>query len=167
MDRPASSGGHFDRFRALMDTGWAATLSKNELTMWMAYERFSDRDGIAFPDGRRLARMIGHATDNHVSDLRRALVAKGLLEVVEVGGGRGKPTKVRVLTPAEKPDLETLPLFGSVSEDENPPEKPSRIEDKPSHHREGFEKRNPPEFGDKPSRNAGGFVPPTPPPMVS
>lgn len=123
--------------------------------MWLAYERHADRDGIAFPDGRTLARMIGHSTDNHVADLRRSLVSKGLLEVVEVGGGRGRPTKVRVLIPPDETASENLPNNGSVYEDENPPENPPELEDKPS--QIGTEtlpnsEINPPKNGQKPSQ---------------
>src|SRR5437870_2187231 len=96
-ETPRAAGGHFARMNALRDFGWLSILSKNELAVLMVYESFAGFDGIAFPDGEQILKGLGHSRDNHVSRIRRSLVNHGLLEIIEPGGGRGNPCKVKVV----------------------------------------------------------------------
>ncbi|QOV87623.1 helix-turn-helix domain-containing protein [Humisphaera borealis] len=93
--------GHFGRFDALAENGWLGVLTGQELALWCAYEKHADADGVAYPKGATLAGMLGHVNTNHVGRLRRALVAYGLLEVIEPGGGSGNACRVRVLMPGQ------------------------------------------------------------------
>jgi len=139
--------GHMARLSALVEGGWLTVLSDQELRLWMAYAKFADREGYAYPDGRTLSRIIGHTSDSHIGAIRRALADHGLLEIAEAGGGRGKPCKIRLLNPPE---------FG-----DKPSQKPSR---NPSHSGSVSKTEtlpnlaiNPPEFGDKPSRSGAPY----------
>lgn len=118
--------GHFTRFRALVDGGWLHALTQNELAMWLALEKFADPNGVAYPDGKVLARLIGHSNDNHIGRLRGQLVKHGLIEIVDRKPGRGNRLQVRVLTPPSpdqkppKPEPLNPPTVGGISET-NPP----------------------------------------------
>lgn len=147
--------GHMARFNALVRGGWLRVLSDQEMRLWMAYSSFADREGVAWPDGQTLSEIIGHAADNHISATRRAMVEYGLLEVVEAGGGRGRPCKIRLLTP---PSAEGL-------NEEKPSQKPSRKHSlKPSRTGSVYEtetlpigEKNPPDSGVKPSRLGSAY----------
>jgi hypothetical protein len=98
------AGGHFDRFNAFVTNGWAGVIGKAAAAMWLAYLKHADNDtGISYPGGGTLATMIGYTSTRHIARLRAALVANGLIEVVELGGGRDRPCKVRVLVPGAVP----------------------------------------------------------------
>ena len=116
-DRPERRLSHFARFNALARNGWLAILPGKELGLWHAYEAHANPEGIAFPDSRTLARMLGHKSDNHISASRQKLVSHGLLEVIDDGGGRGRRCTVRVLVPPTPKHSH----FGSVSEPINTP----------------------------------------------
>ena len=118
--------GHFGRFNALVDGGWLKVLTRNEISMWHAYEKFADPEGIAYPSGEEVARIIGHSSPTHVPDLRRRLVNYGLLAVETVGGGSGNICTVRVLLPGKAPAKKhsrnrskNIPDSGNVSADKH------------------------------------------------
>jgi hypothetical protein len=101
--RSKPRGGHYGRYEAFVQGGWSRVLSKSEQAIWHAYEQHADREGVAYPSGETLAELLGHSRDNNIARLRSRLVSLGLLEVLEGGGGRGKPCRVRVLMPPETP----------------------------------------------------------------
>lgn len=141
-----SPGGHIARFNALVEGGWLKVLSDPELRLWMAYAKYADRDGFAWPSGQALRELIGHASEGHIASGRRSLQALGLLEVVDAGGGRGHPCKVRLVIPAHAPS----------DRPNKPSRKPSRIgrvsEEKKTGETLPNLAINPPDFEDKPSR---------------
>lgn len=119
----ARKADHFGRFNALCDNGWLAVLNKAQLGLWMAYEGHADTDGFAHPGSDLLAKKLGHSTNNHISKIRESLVRYGLMEIIDKGGGRANPTKVRLVVP---PDSQAASdkhsQVGSVSSNVNTPE---------------------------------------------
>lgn len=126
----ADNIGHFARLNALAQRGWLAVLTGSEMALWLAYEKFADRDGVAYPNGETLAEMLGHATDTHVGRVRQRLAKYGLLEVLDDGGGRGRVCKVRLLTPPNRPKgCQNGNLFSEGTGAERLPKRAGKVAD--------------------------------------
>jgi len=95
------------RLNAFVDRGWLAILSDVEKSLWMAYARFSDVDGFAFPGNDKLAQLMNHRTDRHIQRAKASLRAHGLIEAVNAKGGRSQAATVRVLMPPFQPANDT------------------------------------------------------------
>lgn len=98
------ASGHFARQRALISGGWMKVLARSEIIMLNIYEQHADPEGISYPGGKFIAEIIGHKNTNHVSRIRENLVSHGLISIVEEGGGRGRPCKVKLLMPPAVPN---------------------------------------------------------------
>ncbi len=99
-DKSTSS---LDRLAALVDRGWLGVLTDTEKSLWMAYARFSDRDGMAYPGNDTLTKIMQHSSERHIQRAKASLKAYGLIEVVGAKGGRGHACTVKVLTPPFPP----------------------------------------------------------------
>jgi biotin operon repressor len=70
------------------------------LTRWVLREYLDHADGemVAWPGVATLAEVLG-TSERTVWKCRQRLRDLGYLELVEAGGGRGKPTKFRIQKP--------------------------------------------------------------------
>lgn len=93
----------FSRHSALVDRGWLRVLTRTELALWNAYENHADSDGVAMPDGKTLASLIGNSSKTHIGAIRDRLNTYRLLDVLDSGGGRGRRCRVRLLVPPSPP----------------------------------------------------------------
>jgi hypothetical protein len=90
----------------------AEHLSCPERSLYIAYLRFADgKTGIAYPGGDRLGKLIGQSGKNHIPSIRAKLIYRGLIEIVDGGGGRSVTCAIRVLMPPDQPilNMETSP----------------------------------------------------------
>jgi hypothetical protein len=117
--RHGGGGGreHFERYNRFIDLGWFAVLGHNQAALWLTYNRYADKAGVAYPKGSTLAKLLGHKNTNHIGRLRRELAALGLLEVLLEGGGSGHRCHVRVNIPPAPPTDANQSGSGSDSEE--------------------------------------------------
>lgn len=144
-------GTFISRYNALVDNGWLTVLSEAELKMWMAFARYANRDGAAWPEGATLGRIMGHTSDGHFGTIRRRLEDLGLIEVLDVGGGRGRPCKVQIFVPPFLPENTKAkpPRSGGVSKRRITPPIPGGLQPQTPPNRG----ENPPDLETKPPRS--------------
>jgi hypothetical protein len=88
-DAPAASTiphqNNFQRLNALVDR-WASVLKPTEFAIAVVYLRHADRDGVAWPGAGTIAEYLQTDVRN-VRRARQSLVARGLLEPIDISGG--------------------------------------------------------------------------------
>src|SRR5688572_16679314 len=92
------SRGWFKVPAALVLNGWLSVLTHAELRVWLTLRHYARGDGLAFPSHEKVSALTGLDTRT-VGKAITSLTRRGLLAVDVVGGGRGKPSKRRVLVP--------------------------------------------------------------------
>jgi len=91
----------FPVFHFLRDN--TAQLSHLEFHLAVIYLGFADKDtGIAFPSAELLAGLLGQGNAKNIAAIRNGLVRKGVIEVIESGGGRAKTCHIRMVMPPGK-----------------------------------------------------------------
>src|SRR4051794_39458949 len=79
-----------------------ATVSESELKVWLVFRCLADAAGIAFPSPQYMADPAGLNIGLNVRTIERAIAslhARGFLEHVDVGPGRGKLARRRATLP--------------------------------------------------------------------
>jgi hypothetical protein len=82
--------------RAVEEGGWIARWTHPERGFILAFLRFVDGDGVAYPGIERLAKILG-VKERHVERTRASLVKAGWLAVAE--SRQGLPSKFRLVIP--------------------------------------------------------------------
>lgn len=134
--RPGGAG--YRRANALIDRGWltSRSLSPIELSVWLAYNRFADPDGLTTAKIGVIQKILGHLRPNHIQAAILKLQKLGLIECLADGNVRvlTPPLRDGVREPIWKKDLaENRPTSGQTAvplRDDNCPtsgQKPSHF----------------------------------------
>lgn len=134
---------------ALVAGGWMQRLTPIQQSVWLAMAKHADRDtGESYPGVDTIRRYLMLAREGRVREARKDLIKLGLLEVIQVGGGR-KPMKVRMIIPPVLPGS-----FAAEEAARKASPKAPRPESTPPQSQEGSK------AGGHPSPKAGGHPAP-------
>lgn len=110
------------RKRKLIREGWLRRLTPSESKVWDVLNDCANEDGISYPGARLIADRTG-LLEKNIFRYRRRLIDRGLLRIVEDGGGRGHALTVQLVFPNAKPPQNPL-----NKPPQKTPSKPPQIE---------------------------------------